>query len=633
MQDLQKKLPMSESDIVSKVNTEYEESIEFTRNKREIFKRRDKLYLWINDQEEKLYVRYVYSVIDTLLALETSDERSVIFAWRKVGMEDYANNINNVAKYDYEQMWCFKKKYQTRRDKYMYWPRIEVMDMRDESLQVPTYKVISPLVWCPDWFADVNNWARYHWFEFSACRWELENNPRYFNKDKMYSKQQLDTLETRAKQSQNTQRVLADPIILSSNDIISLYYHYTTIKWKKYLAVLSNERSLLIRFEEIPAMTDIEKKDNTKITFPVIVWHRRPLRYDPFGVCVPDLLEDKEAMTQLFLNLKRIKAEHEALWDMFMYDPDKVDVNSLTIPALWPKYVPVTWLWSMQYPAMMEVPKWNIKQDEQIITSEIMNQWTLAIGMDNQTLWIAWANNMTATENQRIQANSNLRMLLWIKFDNEAEKDFWTRWYKFYLYYFDSTKEKNFKLNDSVWENFYSVKKKDFLGITDIDVEIRGKADLDAKTEKERIWFMAVAQFVLNDPTSSESSKKFALREMLRLNWVPQEKVNMMVKPTNEEQKATEHLQLLNRNEMPPKINNLNEDHWTYITIYNRAFDTDAKWKAISRRMIAMQESWQSISQSAPIEAGAMWNMVMNQLMQQSNQQEKWANSLTNIRQ
>jgi hypothetical protein len=45
MQDLQKKLPMSESDIVSKVNTEYEESIEFTRNKREIFKRRDKLYL------------------------------------------------------------------------------------------------------------------------------------------------------------------------------------------------------------------------------------------------------------------------------------------------------------------------------------------------------------------------------------------------------------------------------------------------------------------------------------------------------------------------------------------------------------------------------------------------------------
>ena len=74
-----------------------------------------------------------------------------------------------------------------------------------------------------------------------------------------------------------------------------------------------------------------------------------------------------------------------------------------------------------------------------------------------------------------------------MKFDNQAEKKFWTRRYKYYLYFFNDGKEKYFKLNDSVGEVFYSVKKKDFMGISDIDVEVKSKADIDAMREKEKI--------------------------------------------------------------------------------------------------------------------------------------------------
>jgi len=102
-------------------------------------------------------------------------------------------------------------------------------------------------------------------------------------------------------------------MVSTSQDIISTYYHYTIINGRKYLAVLSNDKSVLIRFEEIPAMTDIENEDPSKITFPVIIRNWRYLRYDPFGISVPDLLEDKESMMQLFLNLARIKSEHQAL--------------------------------------------------------------------------------------------------------------------------------------------------------------------------------------------------------------------------------------------------------------------------------------------------------------------------------
>lgn len=635
---LLKDLWYTEWDLYAKVSSEYLESEQLTIDKRAIFTRRKKLYLGIKDQEYKVYIRLVYSVMDTLLALEHSDERTVIFNGRKLGSEDYANNINNVAKYDYEQMWCERKKYQVRFDKLFTWAWVEVMDWWDDVLSCPKYKVVNPNIWYPDWFADVNNWPRYHWFSYIATRAELENNIDFFGIDDCLTDTQLNLQEQQDTQEAREQRGLASTVGNKSSDIIGLYYHYTKLDWVPYLTVWANNKSKLIRFEAVPAMTDIEKEDNTKIWFPVIVRNFRPLRDDPFGVSVPDLLEDKEQMQQLFLNLNKIKAEHEALWDLFLFDPDKVDVNNLSIPTIWPKYIPVTGLASIQWGwvAMQEVLKWSVKQDSFNMPDALRNEALLGIGMDNQTLGVQGDSNITATENQRVQGNANLRLTLGIKRDNYAEKEFWMRWYKFYLFYFNDNKEKNFALNDSIGNIYYSVKKKDFGGITDIDVQIKSKSDLDAIKEKEKIGFMAVANIILQNPTTKPSQRSFAMREMFKLNWVPEEKVNRMVEMPAEERIAIQHIALLNKDEMPPKISDLNEDHWTYIVIYDRAFSTDAKWKAISQRMLAMQMSWQTNPeqqvQQQPQDK-SMGNMLMNDMMQQSNKQQNGAKSLQTISQ
>jgi hypothetical protein len=71
--------PIDEADIVSQVSREYDESIEFTHLKRDLFKRRDALYLGIDNSDTKVYVRLVYSVVDTVLSIEMDDKRSVIF--------------------------------------------------------------------------------------------------------------------------------------------------------------------------------------------------------------------------------------------------------------------------------------------------------------------------------------------------------------------------------------------------------------------------------------------------------------------------------------------------------------------------------------------------------------------------
>jgi len=52
-----------------------------------------------------------------------------------------------------------------------------------------------------------------------------------------------------------------------------------------------------------------------------------------------------------------------------------------------------------------------------------------------------------------------------------------------------------------------------------------------------------------------------------------------------EEVQAREDLELINRNEMPKQCENPNEDHWTYVVIYQSAIDTPAKRRAIEQRM------------------------------------------------
>lgn len=90
---------------------------------------------------------------------------------------------------------------------------------------------------------------------------------------------------------------------------------------------------MLIRVQEIEAQTEEEKKNPDLIPFPVVTRNWVYCDYDPWGISLCDMLEDKQSMVQLFLNLNRIKAEHEAWGDIFMYDPNIIeDISQLKTP-------------------------------------------------------------------------------------------------------------------------------------------------------------------------------------------------------------------------------------------------------------------------------------------------------------
>jgi len=253
--------------------------------------------------------------------------------------------------------------------------------------------------------------------------------------------------------------------------------------------------------------------------------------------------------------------------------------------------------------------------------------------LDERAVWWTPDKSITATENQRIQRNQNVKLVLNNKINQWWEKDFWRNWLRAYYEFFPFKWEKNIMLQNSFGNVIQSVKRKDIDTWANIDIKVINKSDEESMKEQEKAWLLVIADLVLQDPKSPEISKTFAKRSIARANWIDKDKISVLFPASIEEMKAKLDLELLNRNMDVWEIEQLEEDHMSYIVIYWKAMDTDARDSAIRDRMDAMILSWQNIQQAQPEQWGwVLWataaQVTNAQIMQWW---EQWAASLADI--
>ena len=575
--------------VISQVKDEYNVSKIFVDQKRDLFRRRENLYMDNTNQENKVYVRLVFSTEQTLKALFSQNDIWVEFIPRRIWAEQAALNRQNLAKFDFEEMDLWAKKDQVQDDKFHYWVWIEVTDWRDPVKKCPKVIVADPRCWIPDIYADVNRWHMYHGFELSMSKFDFRSGAWYFDTDKVmtdeeiqkeiseYVKSGKSVEEARNLFAQNATRTLWYQNDLSwDNALYSIYRHFTIFNNRKYVVELANDMSCIIRCQEIKPVREEEKKDPSLVQFPVVVRNWIEKRGDPYWISVPDILEDKQRMMQLFLNLNKIKAEHEARWDMFFYDPNVIkNIDSLKIPSTnWPKYIKAD---LNRGTPMVEAPKSQVKQDAYNMPSILQAQWTLDIWLDERTLGSSPSGEISATENQRVQKNANLRLMLWVRVNNRAEKKFRDiLWLRVYQQYFKRNDKKNIYINTWVWVKPSIVWQKDFTTANDIDIKIQSKSEVEEDRKTKLNWILPLVNFALSRQWSKFAKDKL-LRDIYKMAWLDTESVNVYIDLTPEECQAYEDLELINRNEMPKQSTNVNEDHWTYYVIYQSAIDTPTK--------------------------------------------------------
>lgn len=575
-------------------------SRDYVKDKRVEWRSRFKLYNNQRKQKDKLGDTSIFNVMSTMLAIYYSDELQVSFQGRELGDQTLASNIENTAKFDYDEMEMEIVNYSTQWDRLFFGVGIRQCSEWDNNTKTPIVRSLSTLTWLPDPKAgvDVKSY-RWHGFEVEYTKDEMTEDNGFFNLDRLPecraqsgAEKDLDVAAYKEAQGLN---VTDYQKVGGGGNVYNMVDHFTILTGtdgisRKYLVTVDEKVSEIYRLEEIEAVTDKEKKDPACVPWPIALNHYMPQREDPFGVSIPDLVEDKQRAKSIFKNL-RIAAEKANLYPMYMYNRDKI-LNRRDLDFAFNKFIAVRG----DVGAGTIAP---INKAPSRTSDSLNNEYALdadvemSTGASKNAQGVMSEQQRTLGEQEIVQANANLRYALGSKINAWGERRLWKLWYRLYQQNFKGTDKKVIRIQSALGAQYSTITRKLFITSQDPDIRIASKLETEQQRSKERLSFAAIAPLFMADPTLPVSSRNFTKRHLLRLNGLAPEQIQIMVPNTPDETFALMENELLSRNNTTPEIK-IEEDHLSHIVIHSQAEKTDATMGHINAHTTAYYESGQA---------------------------------------
>ena len=623
-------------EIRTKVQQEYDAWAEIAMKKRPILKQylHDYNVEWDTLKDwQTLKSKSLYTYRNLFVSALYKNRPLVEFQWRKRWDDEYAKTWNNLLRFDYEELDEDIITYKKICNEVDYWVYLAVDEWWDKITQSPRKKLYSPLCWIPDPYFDIVKWFNFHWFELTLTEWEL--NDLYNNKELMLTDNELKALKEKLKNDYDAKLIQwadgywIDDIRPSSYSPLkqySVYRHFTKFNNRWYLTEWANDRTLLIRCEEIEAVRSEEKKDPSTIPCPVVHSWLLPKEKDPYGLCVWDLARDNQESEEKIMNLLVDKVHEETFSWITVFNSDVVDGKELAHRVLGKrKFVPSKW--NLENRKVLE----NIQTqtswtgDWYSLKNMIDQKSTKEIWFDEQSIWV-YSQTMTATQSQLLQANQNVRLSTIFKVFLWWEKKYWdVLWYRSYQKNFKMKSEKNITLNNWFWNVVYTIMWKDLDTKRDLHMSIITILDKKEQDEANKAAYMASYQPLMEQ--ANPFWKIELTREFANVMWMDPELVNEIYDFPPEYDKAMLDLELLNNNEEVWKIVDMWENHKIYIMVYEKAIDTPAKVKAIAARRRALVLSWQQNSMAMQQWMGQVNWASQSQLVSNYISQQNQANN------
>ncbi len=560
----------------------------------------------------------IANAIDTMIATSYTDGLTVNFAPKDgwIGQEK-ADNLNFMAEFDnneddYQQLY-----YQKEQDRYFFGVSIRHRYGWDDTRKVPLFAVINPLSWIPDPIPsqtgrfDGKNY-RYHWFDLTTTILELAA-------DLTYDKKVLDEIvaslfSSETKLNRSTYAMAYNYVMptavewLKHNFSLDIYHHFTNFNGKKYCVTTTADRAKILRVSEIKPVLKEEKENSNLISFPIILNYWKPRRNDAMGESVCDRLDDKQIAKTILFNLNIIKAKKEALgWDFIWNSRLIKNKNDILKPTTQWRNIFV----DTQEPlgnVGIEIPRSQIKTDTFSMMNAIDSEARFDVNLDNQQQWVIATRDVTATESQIAQANSNIIGLLNNKINSRGDKMFRYERRKGYQENFSSADKKNLTINSNFEFKSLTIGKDDFFTSQIPFIIIGTKGEVEGQNEKQRVFRDKYLALFLQDPDTPKVSKLIAKRMLLRCNGKTPNEVNVLVPLTNNERKAMDYLSIVNLNEIPKSIMSNPPEYLPTFWIYlQKADNTKAKEVVLG----ALQEALIKVPQQAPV-APTAFNEIAN---------------------
>lgn len=561
----------------------------------------------------------------SLLVSALYKNRPIIqFEGRKEWDSEYADTWNNLLKFDYEELEEDIVMHNKISNAVDYWIYLAVEENWNKTAETPWKRLYSPLCWIPDPSFTITGGFNFHGFELLLG--EDEINSLYQNSSYLLTDEELKTLKEKLGDdyadwlrswANGTGIGIEFAITRSPLRKYSVYRHFTKFNGCWYLTEWGNDRTLLLRCEKCEPVRTEEKKDGKLVPCPVVHNWIIPDETDPYGKCVGDIMQDNQLSEEKYLNLLIEKADEDTFSGLTIFDPSYIDGKELSSKQIWKrKYLPA------KIPLNNKIIE-NI-QTQTSTSSEGYNIHNLLDAKSKREIWFdeqsigIYSQTITATQSQILQANQNVRLSTMFKVFLWWEKRYWdVLWYRAYQKNFKMDSQKNIVLNSGIWVVTYTVKGKDLMTQKDLHLRLVSVLEKAEKDEANKAAMMASYQPLMQQ--ASEFGKIQLTRKFARIVGLDKELVNMVYDYPPEYQQAMLDIELLNVNEDPWEITNINENHGIYIQVYQQALDTEAKRKAIAARKRALLLSGQQQAQQMeqPVQMDASTNQLVSNYISQ----------------
>lgn len=619
---------MTKDEILSQVGQEVSASTNYVAQRREQFRTRLALYNNQRKQRDKIGILTLYTTINTLLALNYTDDITVEFTGRDFSDSQLSENINNVAKFDQDEMNLAEVNYFTQWDRFFYGVGLRNLSTFNTTTNTPIATAMSPLNWLPDPRGGVDPTGqeggfRYYGFEVERSKDEMTEEAGFFNVDTI-------TVSTPSSEQQATITAENEAHGLTTNLQENAYQNklvyqidwYTMLKnenggTSKYLLTISSDAKELYRIEKIVPVTAEEKADESLVPWPLITNYYSPQRNNPFGTSVGDLVEDKQRAKSVLANLN-VNKEKAFLYPMYIYNTQAIR-NRRDLDFGFNKAIAVNLpkdgrLSDVLMPVRKEGTSNSTFNVEQSLDAEV----NISTGADAMQAGVLSAQDRSATEVQQVALNAGTRFLLGYRINTWGEKRFWSLWYRLYRQYFSRTQKKIVRLQSGFATRYSSITRKDFITVQDPDITIISKTELASRRDKERLYFAQLVPTLLQDPTKPAASRNFTLRYWLKLNNLEPSVINVMVPETPDEQQAKLENELLSRN--ISAMITMQEDHLSHMIIHSAAEDTNAKFAHIEgHRQAYIASGQKAMADAAAMQAQTQQNGSMTAMANSSN--------------
>jgi len=416
--------------------------------------------------------------------------------------------------------------------------------------------------------------------------------------------------------------------IQTDDGFIDMYDHFCSYDGKVVLTTWLNGQSILIRYTEIRALTDAEKKNPMKVSFPIQLHRRKPKLGSPFGVSIADEVLQSQDNMSVLLTLENLQARNLALGpDVFMDERLGIDTETLAQRSPGGRIIPITndtGLPTQNGVYTQQLPAPNPFISDMIGRLESRSEKTTNVSQ--QSFGVSQSGVQTKAEIQTLQQNAN-QILIWIANNYlQGQKEYWMCHYRSYCLYMGSKKKKSVAIFQKGTTTSLTLKREDFVSDGKVNIYITSKSQEEASNEKEFNKILALANLYLPNLKKGYSLNDF-LRLLGRKSNIRDFDEYRYIAQSIDELEAMKNLPLLNKDiEVPGPADG--QDYMTYILIYRQALDTKAKADVLGK----YEQAYTTIQAPQEAEQAAMAgeqgtgqgnpqtaNTALNNLNQNSN--------------